>query len=46
MEQALELDLPDLITPQIRDTIQGYNEDDCVSALRLRDLPYAGQSGN
>ena len=37
MEQALELDLPDLITPQVRDTIQGYNQDDCVSALRLRD---------
>ena len=37
MEQALELDLPDLITSQVRDTIQGYNEDDCVSALRLRD---------
>ena len=37
MEQALELDLPALITPQVRDTIQGYNEDDCVSALRLRE---------
>ena len=37
MEQALELDLPDLVTPEIRDTIQGYNEDDCVSALHLRD---------
>jgi predicted RecB family nuclease len=37
IEQALELDLPDLITPQVRDTIQGYNEDDCISALRLRD---------
>jgi uncharacterized protein len=37
MEQALELHLPDLITPQVRDTIQGYNEDDCISALRLRD---------
>jgi hypothetical protein len=37
MEQALELELPDLITPQVRDTIQGYNEEDCMSALRLRD---------
>ncbi|MPY91427.1 MAG: TM0106 family RecB-like putative nuclease [Luteitalea sp.] len=37
MEQALELDLPDLITQEIRDVIQGYNRDDCVSALRLRD---------
>ena len=37
MEQALELDLPGLITEQVRETIRGYNEDDCVSALRLRD---------
>jgi predicted RecB family nuclease len=37
MEQALELDLPNLITPQVRDAIQGYSEEDCVSALRLRD---------
>lgn len=37
MEQALELDLPALMTRQVLDTIQGYNEDDCISALRLRD---------
>ncbi|MCC6776088.1 MAG: TM0106 family RecB-like putative nuclease [Hyphomicrobiales bacterium] len=37
MEQAIELDRPSLITSEVRDTIQGYNEDDCVSALRLRD---------
>jgi hypothetical protein len=37
MEQALEIDLPGLITEQVRETIQGYNQDDCVSALRLRD---------
>jgi uncharacterized protein len=37
MEQALELNLPGLITDQVRETIQGYNRDDCVSALRLRD---------
>lgn len=37
MEQALELELPGLITEQVRETIQGYNQDDCVSALRLRD---------
>lgn len=37
MEQALELGLPHLITDQVRETIEGYNRDDCVSALRLRD---------
>ncbi|MGH9345868.1 MAG: TM0106 family RecB-like putative nuclease [Vicinamibacterales bacterium] len=37
MEQALELDLPALITGEVRNTIQGYNQDDCLSALRLRD---------
>ena len=37
MEQALELGLLELISPEVRDTIQGYNEEDCTSALRLRD---------
>jgi uncharacterized protein len=37
MEQALEMDVASLITPEVRQTIQGYNEDDCVSALRLRN---------
>jgi predicted RecB family nuclease len=37
MEQALELDLPDLVTGELRAVIQGYNKEDCVSALRLRD---------
>ncbi len=37
MEQALELDLPALVTDPVRDVIEGYNHDDCVSALRLRN---------
>jgi uncharacterized protein len=37
MEQALELDLPDLVTPEVRSAIERYNEDDCLSALRLRN---------
>jgi predicted RecB family nuclease len=37
MEQALELDLPDLVTQELRDVIQGYNHEDCTSALRLRE---------
>ncbi|MGH9201903.1 MAG: TM0106 family RecB-like putative nuclease, partial [Vicinamibacterales bacterium] len=37
MEQALELGRPELVTAALRDVIQGYNEEDCRSALRLRD---------
>jgi uncharacterized protein len=37
MEQALELEQMAIATPEIRVTIEGYNRDDCVSALRLRD---------
>ena len=37
MEQALELNRPDTVPQEVRDLVQGYNEDDCVSALRLRD---------
>jgi predicted RecB family nuclease len=37
MEQALELDLPALMTPEVQEIIRGYNEEDCVSAWRLRD---------
>ena len=37
MEQALELDQMAIATPEIRATIEGYNREDCVSALRLRD---------
>lgn len=37
MEQALELGLDHLITPELRAVVEGYNRDDCLSALRLRD---------
>ena len=37
MEQALELDRLDLATPDVRNVVEGYNHDDCVSTLRLRD---------
>lgn len=37
MEQAYELDRIDLATPAVRHTVVGYNRDDCVSTLRLRD---------
>lgn len=37
IEQALELDRLDTVTPELRAAVQGYNEDDCVSTLRLRD---------
>ena len=37
MEQALELNCPQTVPIEIRDSIEGYNKDDCVSTLRLRD---------
>src|SRR5262249_13989048 len=37
MEQALELGRLDIVTPQVRATVEGYNTDDCLSTLRLRD---------
>lgn len=37
MEQALELDQFDMVTPEVRSAVEGYNADDCVSTLRLRD---------
>ncbi|MGH9161467.1 MAG: TM0106 family RecB-like putative nuclease, partial [Vicinamibacteraceae bacterium] len=36
MEQALELGLPNLITEEVRNVIEGYNREDCLSAFRLR----------
>jgi predicted RecB family nuclease len=36
MERCLETGVPE-IDAAVRDTVQGYNEDDCVSTLRLRD---------
>ena len=37
MEQALELGCGAAIAPEVRAAVQGYNEDDCVSTLRLRE---------
>jgi uncharacterized protein len=37
MEQAYELGRIDLATPDVRRVVEGYNQDDCVSTLRLRD---------
>lgn len=37
VEQALDADSPGAITPEIRDVVQGYNEDDCRSTEALRD---------
>ena len=37
MEQALELSCPDAAPREVRDLVEGYNRDDCVSTLRLRD---------
>lgn len=36
MEQALELAQPDAATPAVRQVVQDYNRDDCLSALSLR----------
>ena len=36
-ERALELGMTEAIDETTRGTIEGYNRDDCVSALRLRD---------
>lgn len=37
MEQALELGRLSAVTEQVRSAVEGYNADDCVSTLRLRD---------
>jgi uncharacterized protein len=37
MEQALELHVPETVPSDVRDAVEGYNMDDCVSTLRLRD---------
>jgi len=37
MEHALESYCPELAPPEVRSTVEGYNRDDCVSTLRLRD---------
>jgi predicted RecB family nuclease len=37
IERALELNVLDLITPEVREVVAGYNEDDCRSTLELRN---------
>jgi len=37
MEQALELGRLDIVTAEVRSAVEGYNGDDCLSTLRLRD---------
>jgi uncharacterized protein len=37
IERALELSAADAISDEVRAAVEGYNRDDCVSALRLRD---------
>lgn len=37
MEQALELKCPDTVPRAVRDVVEGYNKDDCLSTLHLRN---------
>lgn len=37
VEHALELNAPGTVPSNVRDAVEGYNRDDCVSTLRLRD---------
>lgn len=37
LELALETGCPEDISPEMRTSVEGYNRDDCVSALALRD---------
>lgn len=37
MEQALELNAPDMVPAEVREAVEGYNKDDCISTLCLRD---------
>src|SRR5258707_728439 len=37
MAQALELQCPETVPQTVRNEVEGYNRDDCVSTLRLRD---------
>jgi predicted RecB family nuclease len=36
IERALELDAPQLVSDSTREAVRGYNEDDCISTLKLR----------
>ena len=44
VESALELEQPEIITDEIRQAVEGYNRDDCVSAEHLRDWLEARRS--
>ncbi len=37
MEQALELGCAGTVAKEVRETVEGYNRDDCVSAFHLRN---------
>jgi uncharacterized protein len=37
VERALELGAVDAVTREVRAAVEGYNRDDCLSALRLRE---------
>jgi predicted RecB family nuclease len=37
VEHALELGHAEMVPADVRDAVQGYNRDDCISTLRLRD---------
>ncbi len=37
IEGALEAGAADVVTADVRDAVEGYNRDDCISTLRLRD---------
>ena len=37
IEQALEAEAPEIIPPEVRTLVEDYNQEDCVSALGLRD---------
>ncbi len=37
LEQALELKCPDTVPQAVLDVVEGYNKDDCLSTLHLRD---------
>lgn len=45
IEQALELDRFDIVTPEVRVVVAGYNADDCMSTLQLRDWLEAQRTG-
>jgi predicted RecB family nuclease len=45
IERALELNVLDLITPEVRGVVAGYNEDDCRSTSELRNWLESLRSG-